>query len=407
MMSTSTTNSKIHRTGSRDSSDGIPNTPSSSNRQRQDLNRRKRNEFLKTLTLGFVLGIMATRMFNLIYLSDTELQTLQKQYDEALNHVPQITPIDDHKVSSSSSQRQQQTSPKVSTSSSSLSSSSAGSGPLAAMKPFSKYDKVVIATKLHGSDKFEQLQQSLCLLHAAYNQRVLYDILIFTSTPLTDTEIQTLQTMVHPANLKVVVDNPGLRNMLYKLTPNQQQHLLQRCVGTNKQQNLTSLEEITWKTKCHDVNTLDPLQYTWQAEFRTLHIWTHPALTPYRYMLWLDTDGFCTHVWQKDPIHYMIQNNLVLMFDNFPAGNSKGKDFIQKIVSVFGHKVCDINLHPTTGQLYFVIGNCINLQLKQGKMKEKERRKRRGCLCVWVDRCRCVCVFACLRDFSLSLGDLS
>lgn len=53
-----------------------------------------------------------------------------------------------------------------------------------ATQPFKRYDNVVIATKIHGPHQWEILEQSFCLLHHAYNHKVLYDIVVFTAEPL-------------------------------------------------------------------------------------------------------------------------------------------------------------------------------------------------------------------------------
>jgi hypothetical protein len=233
------------------------------------------------------------------------------------------------------------------------------------IKEFERQERVVIATKIHGDDKFNQLQQSLCLLHYAYNHKVLYDIVVFASIPLSDTNLEELKRIVAPATLTVVVDNPGIVEMVQAMTPERQAHLLQRCIGGNgmKNKKITSEHQLTWHTKCKDPmsGSIDPISYNWQAEFRTLHIWTHPALANYKYMMWLDSDGFCTKVWDRDPIAIMMQRKLVLLFDHFPGGRSRGAIFQTIFQQAFGHGICSIEMtsRATGGQLYHTVGNCL------------------------------------------------
>jgi hypothetical protein len=94
--------------------------------------------------------------------------------------------------------------------------------------------------------------------------------------------------------------------------------------------------------------TKDPLSYNWQAEFRSLHLWTHPALESYRWMFWLDADVFPTRTFQRDPVAMMIQHNLAIFFDHFPGGRNTGKDFDERFIESFGRQVCDISMKRGT-----------------------------------------------------------
>jgi hypothetical protein len=208
---------------------------------------------------------------------------------------------------------------------------------------------VVIVTKIQGNKTASQLNQCLCLLTQAYNSRVNYDIVVFTATSLEDYQIQMLEATVAPATLKVVVDNPGLVSMVDTLTGAQKEHLYQRC-------NVSHSSELTWKTRCREGKTNLPLQYTWQAEFRALHLWSHPVLLKYKYMLWLDSDAFCSTPWERDPISTMIRYDLVLLFDHFPMGHAKGKEWPAKFQEAFGKVICGINCR--NGTLTHYVGEC-------------------------------------------------
>lgn len=151
----------------------------------------------------------------------------------------------------------------------------------------------VIATKIQGNSTLLQLEQSLCLLKHAYNDRLNYDIVVFAATPITDDEVNILKAAAAPAKLTVALDNPGLQTMVAALGPKELEYLLERC-------NVTKASELTWRTRCLETSSAGttnmPIQYTWQAEFRSLHLWKHPAIARYKYMMWLDSDGFCTRV---------------------------------------------------------------------------------------------------------------
>jgi hypothetical protein len=244
---------------------------------------------------------------------------------------------------------------------------------------------VVIVTKIHSSNHLDALEQSLCLLHYAYNNRVNYDIIVFSTEYLNETQLEPVRKVIAPAQLIFVVDNPGLQQRVDSLPDVRKQELLARC-------NVTSSQELHWYMYCKEDNyrTWERLAYTWQvrrttnqncmcnapppqvvciltrscvcfcvyvltlvffaflcrkkAEFRALHIWTMPVLAKYKYMMWLDTDGFCTRVWQRDPIAFMIQNDLALFFDHFDAGKSRGVGFQERYTAAFGQTLCNIRM---------------------------------------------------------------
>ncbi|KAL3936194.1 MAG: hypothetical protein SGARI_002664 [Bacillariaceae sp.] len=133
------------------------------------------------------------------------------------------------------------------------------------------------------------------------------------------------------AKLSVVIDNRGFQEEVAALPPNKYNAFLQMC-------NVTTPANLTWWSDCKF-----RLAYNWQAEFRSLHIWHHPALAKFKYMLWLDTDGFCTQPWEKDPVEYFIENDGVIMFDHFPQAQTNMK--IQPhVYNGFNHTICSIQL---------------------------------------------------------------
>lgn len=214
----------------------------------------------------------------------------------------------------------------------------------------------VVVTKIHGPPHVQGLRQMLCLLTHAYNQRSQRDIVVFTSEPIAESDVLELQRTAAPASLRVVLDNPGLHVMVDQLTPTQKHNVLTRC-GVN------TTSELSWYSTCtetHSSATLtERLAYNWQAEFRALHLWTHIVLQPYRYMMWMDSDAFCTRVWDQDPIAAMIRYDLRLLFDHFPQGAARGNEFPTLAHQVFGNNrtVCDVAL--INGTLVALEGNCL------------------------------------------------
>ena len=183
---------------------------------------------------------------------------------------------------------------------------------------FKRYDKVVIVTKIHGPHQWGLLAQSMCLLHFAYNRKVHYDIVIFVadSSPLPAEELANLRRIVAPATMSIVVDNLGLREEIEALSPAKRDLFLKRCGATDP-------ATLTWWSECPG-----RLAYNWQAEFRSVRLWEHPALAGYKYMLWLDLDGFPSKEWDKDPVGYFIENKGVIMFDHFLEGGQRDKKIL-------------------------------------------------------------------------------
>ncbi|CAB9511790.1 expressed unknown protein [Seminavis robusta] len=210
-----------------------------------------------------------------------------------------------------------------------------------AKREFGKpYDKVVIATKIHGQHQLFILKQMLCLFTFAYNDRMKYDVIVFTTIPLEEKDVKDLEALGLPAKVSVVVDNPGLHVMVDNLEPDRKEKFLNRC-------NVTKTADLNWHSVCFEPDgTWQKLAYNWQAEFRSLHLWNHPALTNYRYMFWIDADGFSSEVWKRDPVAYFIENNLVMFFNNFGQGKSAGrvKEFRERFQAAFNKTVTNLRV---------------------------------------------------------------
>ena len=192
----------------------------------------------------------------------------------------------------------------------------------------------MIVSKVHGPHQLALFKQSMCLLHHAYNHKVRYDIVLFTTIPIPDNEplLVEIRAMIAPVTLKVVLDNEGIVQEIQKLSPKRRQNFLDRC-------NVTSPEQITWDSECYEEGAgVGQIRYNWQAEFRSWHIWHHESLKSYRYMLWMDTDAFCTKVWDRDPIALAMKHQMAIYFDNYPQGRSKAAQ--SRVKEAFGTFIC-------------------------------------------------------------------
>jgi hypothetical protein len=215
------------------------------------------------------------------------------------------------------------------------------STPLTNIVEFERQERVVIATKIHGPNMSFILEQMLCLVTKAYNERMQYDVLVFTSEEFSEEGIKVIQAVGAPAKVTIVKDNPGLQAMIEELSPVRKAKFLKRCNITTPEQ----IAELNFYTMCDEPGVgSQRLAYTWQCEFRSLHIWKHPALAQYRYMMWMDTDGFPTEVWKRDPVAYMIKNQLAIFFGNFPQGRQQGKEYQDRFQAAFNQSFCGADL---------------------------------------------------------------
>jgi hypothetical protein len=237
---------------------------------------------------------------------------------------------------------------------------------------FKHHKGVVIATKIHGPHQWGLLQQSLCLLHFAYNKRVKYDIVVFSSEPIPAGMLQSIKSLLAPAKVTVALDNRGLKEEIAALSPSRYKSFLNKCrdhillnsmeintdsetgidIGTDTKVLLDDqsiLQNLTWYSDCGDGR----LAYNWQAEFRSRHIWHHPALAKYKWMMWMDTDSFCTKPWQRDPVALAIRNDLAIFFDNYHGGGSR--NLARAIAKGFHVSLCQSRL-TSAGKLESHLG---------------------------------------------------
>ena len=179
----------------------------------------------------------------------------------------------------------------------------------------------------------------LCLLSHAYNDKVKYDVVVFTTMPWEENEIAEVQQVALPAKVTVVLEGPSLEERLAALTEDERNFLYERC-GKTKEKNLT------WFHHCKEPNAKNVanLGYSWQAEFRAYHIWTHPAIREYRYMMWLDSDARLTKEWDVDPMKIMVENNLVLLYSGFPYWHHHSNSDVADILKAsYNTSICTID----------------------------------------------------------------
>lgn len=204
---------------------------------------------------------------------------------------------------------------------------------------YERYEGVVIVTKVLHPKDIPILKQMFCLLNAAYNRHVNYDLLVFTTLPWNQEQIHDLESSVAPAKLTVAIEGPSLEEHLSSMTPDERDFLEKRC-------NVTNGEKLTWFHRCTEENShlYNNLGYSWQSEFRAYHIWNHEALKPYKYMFWVDSDAMATKAFNVDPMKVFIENDLNLMFDHFPGGLTRLKEVKQKMMDAYGKAICRVSL---------------------------------------------------------------
>uniref|UniRef100_A0A7S2RN17 Uncharacterized protein n=1 Tax=Eucampia antarctica TaxID=49252 RepID=A0A7S2RN17_9STRA len=213
---------------------------------------------------------------------------------------------------------------------------------------FTAHDGVAFVTKtLHHDNNKKHLQKMICLVNAAYNYKVnySYDFIIFTTLPWPEEEVERIKAIAFPAKLSVILEGPPLDERVAALSEEDQDYLLKRCgIEGGIHDNNTN---ITWFHHCteKDSHLVANLGYSWQAEFRSYHIWTHSALKDYTYMMWFDGDAQPAREWDKDPVDAMVQKNLSLMYTGFPYGTVRpysvmNKAMRQKLNQTYGKNLC-------------------------------------------------------------------
>ncbi|GFH59625.1 hypothetical protein CTEN210_16101 [Chaetoceros tenuissimus] len=206
--------------------------------------------------------------------------------------------------------------------------------------------KSVIVTKVIGPSELKNLSQMLCMLSHFFNDSKQYDVIVFTTLPWEKQDQTFLKTVVHPTKLSIVLEGPPLLEQLSALNTTEQDFLLKRCG------NATSIQNLTWAHHCHEEGSkVYKLGYGWQAEFRSYHIYTHPALQEYKYMMWLDSDAILSQTLDVDPIEDAIRKQAIVSFAAFPYGRTRNQRLIHKMKIVYNHSICNTFLNKQSGKL--------------------------------------------------------
>lgn len=204
---------------------------------------------------------------------------------------------------------------------------------------FTRYDGVAIVTKVLWPKDIGKVEQWICLINHAYNDKLKYDFIIFTTMPWSDEEIERVQKVAHPANLTVSMEGPSLEEQIDAMSEEERKFLFDRC-------NVENNTNITWFHHCRDGKNVANLGYSWQSEFRAYHIWTHPTLDKYKYMIWLDTDAYPGQTWEKDPMKLVVENDLAILYAGWPYGVSNINPFRQKMMDAYNATLCNVERAP-------------------------------------------------------------
>ncbi len=204
---------------------------------------------------------------------------------------------------------------------------------------FTRYDGVAIVTKVLWVKDIEKLKQWTCLINSAYNDRMRYDFIIFTTMPWEPEDIEKLQKVAYPAKLTVALEGPQLEEQIAAMTKEEVKFLYDRC-------NVTENETISWFHHCSEPGSrhVTNLGYSWQAEFRAYHIWTHPALKNYKYMIWIDGDAGLGTKWDVDPMKAMVENDLTILYAGWPYGKIRNSENVQrKLINAYNTSICNVD----------------------------------------------------------------
>jgi hypothetical protein len=206
---------------------------------------------------------------------------------------------------------------------------------------FERYDGVAIVTKVLFVQDIQNLKEWVCLINHSYNDRMKYDFVIFTTMPWNPEDVAKLQKVAYPAKLTVAVEAAPLEEQLAAMTKDEVEFLNDRCkVGNGT---------ISWFHYCTEPGSrhVNNLGYSWQAEFRAYHIWTHPALKDYKYMIWIDADAGIGKEWDVDPMKAMVENDLTVLYAGFPYGKIRNSNAIKdKLIHSYGTSICNIGRTP-------------------------------------------------------------
>ena len=217
--------------------------------------------------------------------------------------------------------------------------------PPAPSPSFQRHESVAIVSKVLSGKHVHIVCQWLCYISHAYNDRMNYDVIIFTTLPWSQENIEMVQSVAgNKTQVTVAMEGPPLEERLAALTEDEVKALWKRC---------NVKESLTWRHYCTEEGSRHgvSLGYAWQAEFRSYHIWNHPALRHYKYMMWLDNDCRMRRTWNVDPIQIFIENNLVLLYNQFPKGHTTYAELTKKMQDAYNASICRTTMNDR-GELH-------------------------------------------------------
>jgi len=212
---------------------------------------------------------------------------------------------------------------------------------------FKRYDGVAIVTKVLWDKDAHTVAQMVCYLAHAYNDKMKYDIIIFTTIPWSEENIALVQRAAGETKVTVALEGPSLEEHLAAMSKKELTMLRNRCSLANKTE-----EALTWQHYCVEKGSKDrvSLGYGWQAEFRAYHIWKHEALRNYKYMVWVDSDCRVGKEWDQDPMKMMVENDLTLLYSGYPYGKFSDSLTREKMKKVYNMTLCYTK--QKNGELY-------------------------------------------------------
>lgn len=133
------------------------------------------------------------------------------------------------------------------------------------VKDFERQPGVVVVTKIHDDLYMPLLVQQYCLFTAAYNHKMQYDLILFSTEPIGQEHRKELAEAVYPANLTIYIDEKTIADHVSELDENQTAYLLRRC-------KVNSTDELTWRTRCWEHGGGEmPIAYTWVRKKRRFY----------------------------------------------------------------------------------------------------------------------------------------
>ncbi len=125
---------------------------------------------------------------------------------------------------------------------------------------FTRYDSVAIVTKVLWPKDIKNLERWLCYISHAYNDKMKYDVIVFTTMPWEEKDIVRLQNVAAHVNVTVALEGPSLEEQLAAMTKEEVKFLRNRC-GLND----TDDRELTWTNYCSEPNSrhYTNLGYSW------------------------------------------------------------------------------------------------------------------------------------------------